>query len=152
MAKAYSDDLRRRLLEAHDRGEGSWQELARRFAVSVPWAWKISSQRRRTGQMERVEQRHGSPSRATAEVEARLRRLLREQPDRTLVELQQGLGDAEGVHFSIQHLWRLLRRMSLPLKKVTPRAGTGHAGKPGAARGMAGAEETDGSPGVGVCG
>jgi len=117
MAKAYSDDLRRRLLEAHDRGEGSWQELACRFAVSVPWAWKISSQRRRTGQMERVEQRHGSPSRATAEVEARLRRLLREQPDRTLVELQQGLWEAEGVHFSIQHLWRLLRRMSLPLKK-----------------------------------
>lgn len=117
MAKAYSDDLRRRLLEAHDRGEGSLQELARRFAVSVPWAWKISSQRRRTGQVERVEQRHGSPSRATAEVEARLRHLLREQPDRTLVELQQGLGETEGVHFSTQHLWRLLRRLRLPLKK-----------------------------------
>lgn len=117
MAKAYSDDLRRKLLEAHDRREGSLQELARRFAVSVPWAWKISSQRRRTGQMERVEQRHGLLSRATVGVEARLRRLMREQPDRTLVELQQGLWEAEGVHFSIQHLWRLLRRMDLPLKK-----------------------------------
>jgi len=117
MANAYSDDLRRKLLEAYDRGEGSLQELAGRFAVSVPWAWKISSQRRRTGQMARVEQRHGSPSRATAAVEARLRRLLREQPDRTLVELQQGLWEAEGVPFSIQHLWRLLRRMGLPLKK-----------------------------------
>ncbi|OFW40501.1 MAG: hypothetical protein A3J28_02370 [Acidobacteria bacterium RIFCSPLOWO2_12_FULL_60_22] len=40
-----------------------------------------------------------------------------EQPDRTLVELQQGLWEAEGVHFSRQHLWRLLRRMGLPLKK-----------------------------------
>src|SRR3989337_4235979 len=117
MAKAYSNDLRRKLLEAHDRGEGSLRELAVRFGVSGPWAWKISAQRRRTGQMERVEQRHGSPSRATAEVEARLRRLLREQPDRTLVELQQGVWGAEGVHFSIQPLWRLLRRMSLPLKK-----------------------------------
>jgi transposase len=127
MAKAYSDDLRRKLLEAHGRGEGSLQELARRFAVSVPWAWKISSQRRRTGQMERVEQRHGSPSRATAEVEARLRRLLREQSDRTLVELQQGLWETEGVHFSISHLWRLLRRMGLPLKKsrFAPRSRTG---------------------------
>ena len=117
MAKSYSDDLRRKLLEAHDRGEGSLRELAGRFGVSSPWAWKISSQRRRTGQMERVEQRHGSPSRATAEVEARLRSLLREQPDRTLVELQEGLWEAEGVPFSIQHLWRLLRRMRLPLKK-----------------------------------
>ena len=105
MAKAYSDDLRRKLLEAHDRKAGSLRELAERFCVSHPWALKISSQRRRTGQMERVEQRHGSPSRATAEVAARLRCLLREQPDRTLVELQQGLGEAEGVHFSIPHLW-----------------------------------------------
>ena len=102
--------------------------------------------------MERVEQRHGSPSRATAEVEARLRRLLREQPDRTLVELQRGLREAEGVHFSIQHLWRLLRRMGLPLKKVAPRPGARHAGKPAAARGVAGAEQADGSPAVGVCG
>jgi len=117
MAKAYSNDLRRKLLEAHDREEGSLQELALRFAVSVPWAWKISSQRRRTGQMERLEQRHGSPSRATAEVEGRLRSLLREQPDRTLLELQQGLEEAEEVHFSIQHLARLLRRLRLPLKK-----------------------------------
>ena len=117
MAKAYSDDLRRKILEAYDRELGSLRELAERFCVSYAWARKISWQRRRTGQMERVEQRHGSPSRATAEVEARLRRLLREQPDRTLVELQQGLWEAEGVQFSMQHLWRLLRRMGLPLKK-----------------------------------
>ena len=117
MAKAYSDDLRRKSLEAHDRKAGSLRELAERFGVSHAWALKIPSQRRRTGQMERVEQRHGSPSRATAEVEARLRRLLREQPDRTLVELQQGLWETEGVPFRMQHLWRLLRRLGLPLKK-----------------------------------
>ena len=143
MAKAYSDDLRRKILEANDRELGSLRELAERFCVSYAWARKISWQRRRTGQMERVEQRHGSPSRATAEVEARLRRLLREQPDRTLVELQQGLWEAEGVHFSIQHLWHLLGRMGLLLKKVAPRPGARHAGKPGAPRGMAGAEPAD---------
>src|SRR5260370_12272705 len=77
MAKAYSDDLRRKILEGYDRELGSLRELAERFCVSYAWARKISWQRRRTGQMERVEQRHGSPSRATAEVEARLRRLLR---------------------------------------------------------------------------
>jgi len=131
MAKAYSDDLRRKLLGAYDRKAGSLRELSERFCVSYAWARKISWQRRHSGQMERVEQRHGSPSRATAEVEARLRSLLREQPDRTLLELQQGLGEAEGVHFSMQHLWRLLRRMGLPLKKVAPRRGARHAGKTG---------------------
>ena len=117
MAKAYSDDLRRKLLEAYDRGEGSLAEVASRFGVSVPWAWKISSQRRRTGQMERVEQRHGSPSRLTPAVEERLRGLVREQPDRTLLELQQGLWEKAGVRFSIQHLWRVLQRMKLRVKK-----------------------------------
>src|ERR1035437_7851740 len=96
MAKAYSDDLRRKILEAHDRKAGSLRELWERFGVSHAWALKISSQRRRTGQMERGEQRHGSPSRGAPEVEARLRRLLREQADRTLVELQQGLWETEG--------------------------------------------------------
>src|ERR1035437_11002124 len=140
MAKAYSDDLRRKILETHDRKVGNLRELAERFCVSYAWALKISSQRRRTGQMEQVEQRHGSLSRATAEVEARLRRLLREQSDRTLVELQQGLWEAEGVQFSIQHLWRLLRRMRLPLKKSRPtprsrtRRKTGSAARRGRSR------------------
>ena len=52
MGRAYSDDLRRKLLEAHDRGDGSLRELAKRFGVSAPYAWKISSQRRGSGQME----------------------------------------------------------------------------------------------------
>src|SRR3990172_12107441 len=117
MAKAYSNDLRRKLLQAYDRGEGGLWELADRFGVSTPWAWKISSQRRRTGQMERVEQRHGPRSRLTAEVAARLRSLLREQPDRTLAELQQELWKAERVRFSVQHLWRVLEGMQLRLKK-----------------------------------
>lgn len=117
MAKAYSDDLRRKLLEAHDRGEGSLAELARRFGVSVPWAWKISRQRRRTGRMERVEQRHGPHSRMTAAVQASLRGLVRRQPDVTLVELQQGLWESQRIRVSFQHLWRVLQKMGLRLKK-----------------------------------
>jgi len=140
MARAYSNDLRRKLLEAHEQGQGTLEELAEEFGVSLGYAKKISAARRRTGQMERVEQRHGPRSRLTAEAAARLRSLLREQPDRTLVELQQGLWEAEGVHFSIQHLWRLLRRMGLPLKKSrsaprrrTPRK-TGSAARRGGRR------------------
>jgi hypothetical protein len=58
---------------------------------------------------------------------------------------------AEGVHFRMQRTWRLLRRMSLPLNKIAPRAGPGHAGKPAAAQGMAGADQADRSPTLGVC-
>jgi len=53
MAKAYSDDLRRKLLEAHQQGEESLEELAERFCVSVGWAKKISALFGSTGRMER---------------------------------------------------------------------------------------------------
>jgi transposase len=137
MAKAYSDDLRRKLLEAHDRGDGSLRELARRFGVSVPYAWKISRQRRRTGQMERVEQRHGPRSRMTVAVLASLRGLVRQQPDVTLVELQHRLWVSERVRVSFQHLWRVLQNMGLRLKKSrsTPRNKTRSRPEPGAKRG-----------------
>src|ERR1035441_8097915 len=51
MAKAYSDDLRCKLLTAYDRGQGSLRELAEVFSVSYDWAKKISRQRLRSQQM-----------------------------------------------------------------------------------------------------
>jgi transposase len=54
MAKPYGDDLRRKFLLAYDRGEDTLEELAGRFLVSVGWAKKISAQRNRSGQAERV--------------------------------------------------------------------------------------------------
>jgi transposase len=117
MGKAYSDDLRRKLLQAYDRGDGSLRQLAQRFGVSAPYAWKISSQRRRSGQMERVEQRHGPRSRISPQVQARLRSRLRQQPDLTLAELQARLQEREKIAVSCQHLWRVLQKMGLRLNK-----------------------------------
>jgi transposase len=117
MAKSYGDDLRRKLLQAHDRGEGSLQQLAVRFSVSAPWAWKISAQRKRSGQMERVEQRRGTVRKVTAEVEQQLRDWVQAQPDLTLAELQQKLAKARQLQVSIGRLWQVLRQMGLRLKK-----------------------------------
>ena len=117
MAKSYGDDLRRKLLQAHDRGEGTLEQLAQRFSVSAAWAWKISAQRKRSGQMERVEQRRGGRRKVTAEVEQRLRGWVQAQPDLTLAELQQKLEKVQQLHVSIGRLWQVLRQMGLRLKK-----------------------------------
>ena|ERR1017187_170007 len=118
MAKAYSNDLRCKLLTAYDRGQGSLRALAEMFSVSYDWAKKISRQRLRSRQMERVAQiRHGVVSRVTPEVEAELLRQLREQPDHTLAELQKGLQQSLDVSLSSQHLWRVLKRLNVRLKK-----------------------------------
>jgi transposase len=118
MAKAYSNDLRCKLLTAYDRRQGSLRALAEMFSVSYDWAEKISRQRLRSQQMERVAQsRHGVVSRVTPAVEAALLRQLHEQPDRTLAELQQGLQKSLGLCISSQHLWRVLKRLNVRLEK-----------------------------------
>jgi len=57
MGRPYGDDLRRKFLSAYDEGESTLEELAERFLVSLGWAKKISAQRNRTGQAERVPHR-----------------------------------------------------------------------------------------------
>lgn len=117
MAQAYSNDLRRKLLEAHEQGRGTLEELAEEFGVSLGYAKKISAALRRTGRMERTEQRHGRINQVTPLVQERLREWLRQQPDRTLAELQRQLREQLHVSLSIPRLWVVLRQMKLRLKK-----------------------------------
>jgi transposase len=114
MARPYSDDLRRKLLEAFDQGKGSLSELAERFGVSLGWAWKVSAARKRTGRTERPSYRPGAKRRID---EAALAGLLRVHPDATLVELQAELENKAGLRFSTQHLWRVVKRLGFRLKK-----------------------------------
>ena len=126
MAQAYSNDLRRKLLEAHEQGRGTLEELAEEFGVSLGYAKKISAALRRTGRMELTEQRHGRINQVTPLVQERLREWLRQQPDRTLAELQRQLREQRQVSLSIPRLWVVLRQMKLRLKKSrsTPRSRT----------------------------
>ena len=114
MARPYADDLRRKLLEAYDQGQGSLAELAEQFCVSLGWAWKISSARKRTGRTERATYRPG-PKRQIDE--QALVKLLCARADATLVELQAELEKQAGIRFSTQHLWRVVKRMGFRLKK-----------------------------------
>ncbi len=85
MAKAYSNDLRRKFIEAHRQGEGSLAELARRFHVSVGWAKKVSATFSRSGSWERPPQsRYGRRSKFTPQVRLRPAEWIDEQPDLTL--------------------------------------------------------------------
>jgi transposase len=118
MARAYSDDLRRKFLEVHEQGEGSLAELAERFHVSEGWAEKISATLRRTGKMERpAGGKRGPKSRLSPEATEYLRSRVKEQPDRTLAELQEDLRRHKGIGIGITQLWVALRRMGLRLKK-----------------------------------
>ncbi len=112
MARAYSDDLRKKLLEAHASGKGTFRELAERFGVSVGWAFKVSAAKRQTGSCERTPQRR-APSRIDGE---RVRRLVENKPDIILRELQAELGRV-GQSISLAHMARVVKGLGLRLKK-----------------------------------
>ena len=89
MAKAYSNDLRCKFLEAYEAGAGTLGQLAKQFGVSLQYAKKIRGQQKRTGKKERRPQSHHGPvSRITESARERLRNWLREQPDLTEAELR----------------------------------------------------------------
>jgi transposase len=118
MASPYSDDLRRKLLGAHQRQEGSLAQLAKRFDVSLGWAKKVSAALRATGKMERTPGRpRGRHSKITPEIQQALRDWIAQRADLTLAELQLRLWEQRGLELSIGRLWTALRELGLVLKK-----------------------------------
>jgi transposase len=118
MATPYSDDLRRKLLEAYERNEGSLAELADRFSVSLGWAKKVSAHKTRTGKMERdLGKPRGPVSKVTAEIQRELQGWISKQADLTLAEMQLRLYEQRKLEVSVSRLWTVLQRLGMRLKK-----------------------------------
>jgi transposase len=143
MAKPYGDDLRGKFLLAYDRGEDTLEELADRFLVSVGWAKKISAQRNRSGQAERVPHQAGRKWRAGAEAQRQVMDWVASKPDLTLAQLQARLYNEAGISLSLGRVWHLLKKLGLRLKKVTARGRARHRSQPRAPRRVRGAHPVD---------
>lgn len=118
MARAYSDDLRRKFLEAHEAGQGSLETLAAIFHVSVGWAEAVSAAYSRTGKMERLPgAKRGRRSRITAQALEYLIGRVQGQPDRTLEKLREDLEREQGIVIGLTQLWVVLKRTGLRFKK-----------------------------------
>ena len=110
--KAYSADLRARVLAACDDGMGT-AEAAEAFAVSPAWVRRLKQRRRQTGEVgPRAQARHGPPPALAAQAD-RLRELNRREPDLTPAEVRDRLGLA----VAPLTVWRALRRLGLTFKQ-----------------------------------
>jgi transposase len=118
MARAYSDDLRRKLLAAYERAEIGLEQLADQFGVSYGYTKKIRRQQLQSGQMERLPQRsHGPASRVTEPVREYVLRQVQLQPDLTAAELKQKLEEGLQVRLSKTRIFVELQRLGLRRKK-----------------------------------
>jgi transposase len=70
MARAYSDDLRSKILRAYEHGRQGLEAIAEQFGVSYGYTKKIRRQQLQSGRVERsLQARHGPVSRVTPEIE-----------------------------------------------------------------------------------
>src|SRR4029078_2725260 len=90
----YSQDLRQRIVDTVQRGEGSLRQIARRFLVSLSFVTRLLRHHRSTGSLEPNPQGGGGRAARGRDDLERLRELIRKQPDATLEELRQRLGVA----------------------------------------------------------
>jgi transposase len=116
--RAYSADLRTRVLAAVDAGKMNRWEIAGLFQVSLSWIRRLVQRRRETGTIEPRQQRHGRLPKIDEAQQERLCELVQADPDATLAELRERL--AVGV--SVTTLWRELTKMGISLKKKTVHA------------------------------
>src|SRR3954447_17871006 len=114
----YSQDLRQRILETVERGEGSLRQIARRFLVSLSFVTRLLQLHRSTGSPQPRPHGGGNPAKLSPQDLERLRELIRQQPDATLEECRQRLG----VDCSLMTISRALSQLGLPRKKKVPRA------------------------------
>jgi transposase len=117
MGKPYGDDLRRKYLLAYDQGEGTYESLADRFSVSAAWGKKISAQRNRTAQAERVPHHPGRKPAVGIEMHPQIKGWFAAQPDLTLAEVQLKLHSDVGISLSLPQIWHLLNKLKLRLRK-----------------------------------
>ena len=126
MPKPYSTDLRTKVLEAYQRGEGTQRGLAERFGVSGTFVVNLLRRHRQTGSVEPKPRGGGQQPRLDAQGLEVVTALVKQDPDATLDELIERVAERHNVRVSNPTMSRVLTRLGLPRKKSrsTPRSAT----------------------------
>jgi transposase len=115
--KAYSLDLRQKILRACDERFGSQRAIATFFGVSQSCVEKLLRQRRATGDISPRPHAGGRRALGDATALARVRRLVQERPDVTLAALGARLAAQHGLRVSVPTMGRIVLHLRLPRKK-----------------------------------
>lgn len=131
-------DLRERILASYDKGDGTRDQIARRFCVSLGMVKKLLQQRRRLSDIRPQHHRSGRKPVILASHRKALRRELTRQPDLTLEELRAAVGlecTLPAIHYVLAGMGLTYKkRRSGPANRTGPTSakpgGTGSAGNP----------------------
>lgn len=111
--KTLSLDLRERILSTYDKAEGTREQVARRFRVSLGMVKKLLQQRRHTGEIGSRHHLCGRKPRILESHRSQMRVLLKKKPDMTLKELRE----AAALDCTLPAIHYVLEDMGLTYKK-----------------------------------
>jgi len=110
---ALSMDLRKRILDAYDRREGTQQQVADRFCVSLGMVKKLVQQRKKTGDISPRYRFCGRKPKILKDHREKMNKLLTEKPDLPLAEIREGIE----LECSLVAIHLALAKMGLTFKK-----------------------------------
>lgn len=117
MAPALSMDLRVRVVEAYERGEGGYEGLAKVFGIGSATLKRLIRRKRETGSLEPDRPPHGFPPRISGPRLRSLKLLVQRHPDATTAELTRMLNARMSVSASQSAVTRALTTLNLSRKK-----------------------------------
>lgn len=115
--KAYSIDLRQKIIDAHHSSPISQRQLAERFSVALSFVQKLLKQYRQTGNIAPRAHGGGGQLKLTPEQLGILANLIETNNDATLEELGHLLTEKTGVVVSRATMGRMTQRLNITVKK-----------------------------------
>ena len=114
MARAYSQDLRERVIDAGTSARQAAERFGIGVATEIVWV-------RRAREGERSARKQGQPKRSKLDPHREfLLALIEAEPDITIAEMQERLRNEAGIAASVGTVWTFLDRAGLTFKKRPP--------------------------------
>ena len=122
--KAYSLDLRQKILEVYLKDGISQRQIAKRFKVALSFIEKLLKQYRPTGNISPKVRIQQTPLKLNEEQLNVLKEIVLAKNDATLAEIRKSLEEKTGILIGMSTVYRMLLRMGITLKKNIARFGT----------------------------
>lgn len=115
--KAYSLDLRQKIIDVYSKEKISQRQLAKRFDVALSFIVKLLRQYRATGEISPKPFNGGVKLKLSSDELIFLTDLIEQNNDATLDELCKMLNYQRGINISRATMGRMTQRLKLTLKK-----------------------------------
>ncbi len=115
--KAYSIDLRQKIVDTYKLGGISQRQLAKRFCVTLSFIEKLLKRYRETGNIAPLVRTQQTPSKLNEQQLNILKEIVEAKNDATLSEIREQLSEKTGIKISISTVDRILKRMEIRFKK-----------------------------------